>query len=113
MRRLLHEFARRWLLAPLLRNVARKATTKELSPKQRDEMQAVLKARFEKNMGRHPGLVWAKMQARLEASPDKLGSLVGMERTGGEPDVVGIKSGEFVHMDCAPETTACLNERRN
>src|SRR5512136_2650927 len=79
---------------------------KELSPKHRDELLAALKARFEKNMARHPGLVWAKVQARLEANPDKLWSLAEMERTGGEPDVVGVKSGEFVFMDCAPESPA-------
>lgn len=78
----------------------------ELSPKQRDELLATLQARFEKNMGRHQGLVWAKVQARLEARPDKLWSLAEMERTGGEPDVVGGKAGEFVFMDCAPESPA-------
>ncbi len=79
---------------------------KELSPKQRDELLAALKARFEKNMGRHQGLVWAKVQVRLDAKPDKLWSLAEMERTGGEPDVVGGKPGEFVFMDCAPESPA-------
>ena len=79
---------------------------KEMSPKQRDELLAALKARFEKNLGRHPGLVWAKVQARLEAKLDKLWSLAEMERTGGEPDVVGQdkKSGEFVFMDCAAQS---------
>jgi hypothetical protein len=77
---------------------------KEFSPKQRDELLAVLKARFEKNMGRHPGLVWAKVQARLEVRPEKLWSLAEMERTGGEPDVVGVKSGEFVFMDCSAQS---------
>ena len=79
---------------------------KELSPKQRDELLAALKARFEKNMARHPGLVWAKVQARLEAKPDKLWSLAEMERTGGEPDVVGQdkKSGEFIFMDCSAQS---------
>jgi hypothetical protein len=77
---------------------------KELSSKQRDELLAALKARFDANQARHPGLVWAKVQARLESQPDKLGSLAEMERTGGEPDVVGLKSGEFVFMDCAPES---------
>jgi hypothetical protein len=79
---------------------------RELSPKQRDELLAALKARFDANKARHPGLVWAKVQARLEANPDKLWSLAEMERTGGEPDVVGGKSGEFVFMDCAPESPA-------
>jgi Protein of unknown function (DUF4256) len=79
---------------------------KDLSPKQRDELLAALKARFEKNMGRHQGLVWAKVQARLEAKPDKLWSLAEMERTGGEPDVVGQdkKSGEFLFMDCSAQS---------
>jgi hypothetical protein len=79
---------------------------KELSPKQRDELLAALKARFDANKARHPGLVWAKVQARLEAKPDKLWSLAEMERTGGEPDVVGQdkKSGEFVFMDCSAQS---------
>lgn len=81
---------------------------KELSPKQRNGLLAALRIRFENNMGRHSGLVWATVQARLEARPDKLWSLVEMERTGGEPDLVGHdkKSGEFVFMDCAPESPA-------
>jgi len=77
---------------------------KELSSKQRDELLAALKARFDANKARHPGLVWAKVQARLEARPDKLWSLAEMERTGGEPDVVGVKSGEFIFMDCAAQS---------
>jgi len=83
-----------------------KSTKKELSPKQRDELLAALKARFEKNMGRHPDLVWAKVQARLEGKPDQLWSLAEMERTGGEPDVVGQdkKSGEYIFFDCSAET---------
>lgn len=83
-----------------------KNNKKELSPKQRDELLAALKARFDANKARHPDLVWAKVQARLEARPDKLWSLAEMERTGGEPDVVGVKSGEFVFMDCASESPA-------
>ena len=79
---------------------------KELSPKQREELLGALKARFERNLSRHKGLDWAKVRARLEAKPDKLWSLHEMERTGGEPDVVGAKSGEFVFMDCAPESPA-------
>jgi hypothetical protein len=81
---------------------------KELSLKQRDELLAALKARFEKNLGRHPGLVWAKVQARLEARPDKLWSLAEIERTGGEPDVVGQdkKSGDFVFFDCSEQSPA-------
>ena len=81
-----------------------KRMKKELSPKQRTELLAALKARFDANKARHPGLVWAKVQARLEAKPDKLWSLAEMERTGGEPDVVGVKSGEFVFMDCAAQS---------
>jgi hypothetical protein len=84
------------------------ATKKELSAKQREELLAVLKARFEKNTKRHKGLEWAKVQARLEANPDKLWSLNEMERTGGEPDVVEQekKSGEFIFFDCATESPA-------
>ena len=79
---------------------------KELSHKQRDELQALLKARFEKHMGRHPGVVWAKVQARLEVRPEKLWSLAEMERTGGEPDVVGQDktSGESIFFDCSEQT---------
>ena len=79
---------------------------KELSPKQRDELLAALKTRFEKNLGRHSGLVWAKVQARLEGRSEKMWSLAEMERTGGEPDVVGQdkKSGKFVFMDCAAQS---------
>jgi len=76
--------------------------------KQRSELLGVLQARFEKNPSRHKGLDWAKEQARLEARPDKLRVLAGMERTGGEPDVVGLdkKSGEYVFYDCAAESPA-------
>ncbi len=79
-----------------------------LSPKQRQELLAALQVRFEKNMGRHPGLAWAKVQARMEARPDKLWSLAEMERTGGEPDVVGLDktSGEFVFFDCSEQSPA-------
>jgi hypothetical protein len=62
---------------------------KELSPEQREDLLRALKARFENNMNRHEGLEWAKVQAKLEANPEKLWSLNEMERTGGEPDVVG------------------------
>lgn len=86
---------------------------KELSQKQREELLAGLKARFEKNPKRHAGLDWAKVLARLEANPEKLWSLGEMERTGGEPDVVGQdkKTGEFLFVDCAaqsPEERASL-----
>lgn len=79
---------------------------KELSSKQREELLKALKARFEKNVNRHKGLEWAKVQAKLEANPEKLWSLNEMERTGGEPDVVGHdkKSGEYVFFDCSAET---------
>ena len=81
-----------------------KTNKKELSPKQRDELLAALKARFDANKTRHPGLVWAKVQARLEARPDKLWSLAEMERTGGEPDVVGVKSDEYIFFDCSAQS---------
>ncbi len=79
---------------------------KKLSPKQREGLLKGLKARFEKNMNRHKGVEWAKVQARLEAKTEKLWSLAEMERTGGEPDVVGQdkKTGEFIFFDCAPQT---------
>ena len=75
---------------------------------QREELLGVLRGRFEKNMGRHAGLVWAKVKARLEAEPAKLWSLSEMERTGGEPDVTGQdkKTGEFVFVDCAAQSPA-------
>ena len=79
---------------------------KELKAKQRDELLKTLRARFEKNMNRHHGLEWAKVQARLEAQPDKLWSLSEMEKTGGEPDVVGYdqKTGEYIFYDCSAES---------
>ena len=79
---------------------------KELSPEQREELLTALKARFEKNMNRHKGVEWAKVQAKLEASPEKLWSLNEMERTGGEPDVVGHdkKTGEYIFFDCSAES---------
>jgi len=78
----------------------------ELSPKQREELLKALKTRFEKNVNRHKGMVWAKVQARLEANPEKLWSLNEMERTGGEPDVVGHdkKTGEYIFFDCSEQT---------
>ena len=83
-----------------------KSNKKELSPNQRDEMLNALKARFEKNLNRHKGVEWARIQARLEANPEKLWSLNEMERTGGEPDVVGQdkKTGEYIFFDCSPES---------
>ncbi len=79
---------------------------KELSPEQRKELLNTLKARFEKNMNRHKGLEWAKVQAKLEGNTEKLWSLNEMERTGGEPDVVGHdkKTGEYIFYDCSAES---------
>lgn len=78
----------------------------DMSATQRQELLGTLQARFEKNMHRHPGLDWAEIQARLEAQPAKLWSLNEMERTGGEPDVVGHDeaTGEYVFYDCAAES---------
>lgn len=83
-----------------------KTNKKEMSPKQRELLINALKDRFERNLSRHKGLVWVKVQARLEANPEKLWSLNEMERTGGEPDVVGQdkKSGEFTFFDCSEQT---------
>src|SRR5204862_806413 len=79
---------------------------KDLSAKQREERLRALKDRFEKNMNRHKGLAWAKVQARLEANAEKLWSLNEMERTGGEPDVVGQdkRTGEYIFFDCSPQS---------
>ena len=79
---------------------------RELSPEQREELLGALKARFEKNMNRHKDVEWAKVQERLDASPENLWSLHEMERTGGEPDVVGHdkKTGEYIFYDCAAES---------
>ena len=83
-----------------------RSSKKELSPKQREELLKTLHARFEKNMNRHNGLEWAKIRAKLEANTEKLWSLSEMERTGGEPDVVGQdkKTGEYIFFDCSAET---------
>jgi hypothetical protein len=79
---------------------------KELLPKQREQLFMALKARFEKNMSRHQDLGWAQVEAKLEANTEKLWSLNEMERTGGEPDVVGHdgKTGEYVFYDCSAQT---------
>src|SRR6201987_1647276 len=79
---------------------------KDLSREQREELLRALKARFEKNMSRHKGLEWAQVQAKLEAHTEKLWSLKQMERTGGEPDVVGHdkKTGEYIFYDCSAES---------
>lgn len=84
----------------------KKSANRELSPEQREELIRVLKARFEKNMNRHQGLEWAKVQANLDAKTEKLWSLNEMERTGGEPDVVrhDKKSGEYMFYDCSAES---------
>jgi hypothetical protein len=83
-----------------------KKTKKDLSPAQQKELLGTLKTRFEKNMNRHKGLEWPKVQAGLETNPEKLWSLGEMERTGGEPDVVGHdkKTGEYIFYDCAAES---------
>ncbi|HEY0059100.1 MAG TPA: DUF4256 domain-containing protein [Flavisolibacter sp.] len=81
-------------------------TKKKLSPEQHKDLLKTLKTRFEKNMNRHKGIDWAKVQARLEDNPARLWSLNEMERTGGEPDVVGQdkKTGEYVFYDCSAES---------
>ena len=85
---------------------ARNISKKDLSLEQRKELTRALKARFEKNMNRHKGLEWAVVQAKLEANAEKLWSLNEMERTGGEPDVVGHdkKTGEYIFYDCSAES---------
>jgi len=77
-----------------------------MSPEQRGELLSRLKARFEVNINRHQGFEWAKVQVKLEASPEKLKSLYEMEKTGGEPDVVGHdqKTGEYIFYDCSEES---------
>jgi len=77
-----------------------------LSPEQREELLRRLKTRFEKNMSRHAGLEWADIQPRLDADTEKLWSLNEMEKTGGEPDVIGRdeKTGQYIFCDCAAET---------
>jgi len=79
---------------------------KDLSPDQHKELISALKSRFEKNMNRHKGLEWAKLHAKLEANTEKLWSLNEMERTGGEPDVIGHdkKTGEYIFYDCSAES---------
>jgi hypothetical protein len=79
---------------------------KELSPGQREELISVLKARFKKNMNRHKGLEWTKVQEKLKADTEKLWSLNEMERTGGEPDVVGYdkNTDEYIFYDCSAES---------
>jgi hypothetical protein len=83
-----------------------KSKKKELSTEQREGLLRTLKARFEKNMSRHKGLEWPKVQAKLEANTEKLWSINEMEKTGGEPDVVGYdkKTGECLFYDCSAES---------
>ena len=83
-----------------------KSNKKKLSPKQREELLGALKDRFEKNMNRHKGLEWVKVQAKLEANAEKLWSLNEMESTGGEPDVVSHdkKTGAYIFFDCSAES---------
>jgi len=78
----------------------------KLSAEQQEELLSVLETRFEKNMQRHKGLEWSKVEAKLKANPDKLWSLDEMERTEGEPDVVGFdaKTGEYIFYDCSAES---------
>lgn len=82
------------------------SSKKKLSSAEREELLNTLKTRFEKNKNRHKGIEWPKVQAKLEAHAEKLWSLQEMERTGGEPDVVGHdkKTGEYIFYDCSPET---------
>ncbi len=79
---------------------------KDLPPEQREELLGALRARFERNMNRHKGLEWAQVQAKLEANIERLWSLHEMERTGGEPDVIGRdnQTGDHVFCDCSPES---------
>jgi hypothetical protein len=83
-----------------------KSNKKKLSAEQNDELLRVLRNRFEKNMKRHKGLEWAKVEAKLKANPEKMWSLDEMEATEGEPDVVGYdkKTGEFIFYDCSAES---------
>jgi hypothetical protein len=85
---------------------AKKGIKNSLSPAEREDLLKSLKERFEENLHRHKNVTWAKVLARLEAHPDRLWSLHEMERTGGEPDVVGFdkKSGEYIFFDCVTES---------
>jgi hypothetical protein len=87
-------------------NAAAKRAKQELPPKECEKLLGILKARFEKHPQRHKGLAWSQVQTKLEANPQKLWSLHEMERTGGEPDVVGHekKTGEYIFYDCAAES---------
>ncbi len=80
--------------------------SKQLSQTQQEEILSILKLRFEKDKKRHTGITWEDVEARLEKNPDKLWSLHEMERTGGEPDIIGFdsKTGEYIFCDCSPES---------
>ncbi len=93
---------------PPKKSMKSKISKEEFSPEQREELLKLLKARFEKNMKRHEGLDWAKVQSKLEAKTEKVWSLYEMERTGGEPDVIGYdkKTGEYIFYDCSSESPA-------
>jgi hypothetical protein len=86
--------------------MTKQSKSKNLSPAQREELLTALETRFKVNVHRHRGLEWTKVKAKLAANPEKLWSLSEMERSGGEPDVVGQdkKTGEYVFYDCSPET---------
>jgi hypothetical protein len=86
-----------------------------MTAKQQEDLLGVLKARFEKHMNRHPALAWTDVQARLEANGEKLWSLAEMERTGGEPDVVGFdqETGEYIFYDCSAESPKRLTPEKN
>ena len=90
----------------LISDMSTMKTKKELSPEKREELLGILKARFEKNMNRHESIEWSEVQAGLEVTTEKLWSLSEMERTGGEPDVVGYdnKTGEYFFYDCSAES---------
>jgi hypothetical protein len=90
----------------MMRMTKTNTSTTLLSPEHRDALLATLKTRFERNMNRHSGLDWASVQAKLEARPERLWSLSEMERTGGEPDVVGQdeRTGEYIFYDCCAES---------
>ena len=83
-----------------------KSGKKDMSPEQREAALGALKARFERNMNRHKGLEWAQVQGKLQANAERLWSLNEMERTGGEPDVIGrdSKTGEYIFCDCSAES---------
>jgi hypothetical protein len=89
-----------------MKKAAAKGAKQELSPKEREQLFGILKARFEKHPQRHKGLAWSQVQTKLEAHAEKLWALNEMERTGGEPDVVGHekKTGEYIFYDCAAES---------